>query len=139
MRALQENKIVRVGGEKEISVDVRVIAATNKDLKNEIGKGNFREDLYHRLSVIVLNVPPLRQRKEDIPLLTKHFIKQLSEIQGKPPRKITDDALKRLQQFNWTGNVRELHNVVERLLILCDDTITIDDIEKYVAPVMLNG
>ncbi len=139
LRALQENKIVRVGGEKEIPVDVRVIAATNKDLKEEIKKGNFREDLYHRLSVIVIHVPALRQRKEDIPLLAQHFINELSELQGKPPRKITPDALKRLQDFNWSGNVRELHNVIERLLILSGETIEAGDIERYVAPVMLNG
>ena len=137
LRALQENKIVRVGGEKDIPVDVRVIAATNKDLKEEIKKGNFREDLYHRLSVIVLHVPALRQRKEDIPLLVEHFIDELSAVQGKPPRKITEEALKRLQEFNWSGNVRELHNVVERLLILSGDTIDKEDIDKYVAPVML--
>jgi transcriptional regulator with GAF, ATPase, and Fis domain len=138
LRALQENKIVRVGGEKDIPVDVRVIAATNKDLKEEIKKGNFREDLYHRLSVIVLHVPALRERKEDIPLLAEHFINELSAVQGKPPKKITEEAVKRLQEFNWSGNVRELHNVIERLLILSGDTIEKDDIDKFVAPVMLN-
>ncbi len=137
LRALQENKIVRVGGEKEIPVDVRVLAATNKNLREEIKKGNFREDLYHRLSVIVLHVPPLRQRKDDIPLLTRHFINVLSKEQGKPPREITDDALELLKTFNWTGNVRELHNVVERLLILCEGTIDKQAVERFVKPLML--
>ncbi len=137
LRALQENKIVRVGGEKEIPVDVRVLAATNKNLREEIKKGNFREDLYHRLSVIVLHVPPLRQRKDDIPLLTRHFINVLSKEQGKPPREITGDALELLKTFNWTGNVRELHNVVERLLILCEGTIDKQAVERFVKPLML--
>ncbi len=137
LRALQENKIVRVGGEKEIPVDVRVLAATNKNLREEIKKGNFREDLYHRLSVIVLHVPPLRQRKDDIPLLTRHFINVLSKEQGKPPREITGDALELLKTFNWTGNVRELHNVVERLLILCEGTIDKQAVECFVKPLML--
>ena len=137
LRALQENKIVRVGGEKEIPVDVRVLAATNKNLREEIKKGNFREDLYHRLSVIVLHVPPLRERKDDIPLLTRHFIDVLSKEQGKPPREITDDALELLKSFNWTGNVRELHNVVERLLILCEGTIDKQAVERFVQPLML--
>jgi len=137
LRALQENKITRVGGEKEIPVDVRVLAASNKNLPEQIKNGNFREDLYHRLSVIVIQVPPLRERIDDIPLLVQHFITELSMSQGKPNKKITDEALKMLQTFQWTGNVRELHNVVERLLILCDKEITKEDIEAYVKPLML--
>ena len=137
LRALQENKIVRVGGESEITVDVRVIAATNKDLKEEIKKGNFREDLYHRLSVIIIEVPPLRERKTDIALLVNHFIKNIAEMQGRSPVEIADDALAELQSFHWSGNVRELHNVVERLVILCPKEITKADVGKYVEPVMI--
>ncbi len=137
LRALQENKIVRVGGEKEIPVDVRVLAATNKNLREQIQKGAFREDLYHRLSVIVLHVPPLRERKEDIPLLTRHFIRVLSEAQGKAPKEITPEALELLKSFQWTGNVRELHNVVERLLILSEGAIDKQAVERFVQPLML--
>lgn len=137
LRALQENKITRVGGEKEIQVDVRVLAATNKDLAEEIKKGNFREDLYHRISVIVIEVPPLRERKEDIPLLVEYFIEELVKERGRPSSGITENALKRLAEYPWTGNVRELHNVVERLLILCDGEITEKDVERYVHPLML--
>ena len=137
LRALQENKIVRVGGEKEIMVDVRVIAATNKDIREQIKEGKFREDLYHRLSVIVMEVPPLRERKSDIQLLVNHFIKQISGAQGRPEISITVDAVEQLSDFNWSGNVRELHNVVERLLILCNTEITQEDIQKYVEPLML--
>ncbi len=137
LRALQENKIVRVGGEVDIPVDVRIIAATNKNLKEEIQKGKFREDLYHRLSVIIIEVPPLRERKEDIELLTRHFITEISLIQGKAPLEISNDALKLLEGFKWSGNVRELHNVVERLVILCDKQIMLEDIKKYVEPLML--
>jgi len=137
LRALQENKIVRVGGEKEIFVDVRVVAATNKDLKEAIKNGKFREDLYHRLSVIIMVVPPLRERKSDIPLLVNHFIEQISEAQGKTPIVIEDKAIKQLQELLWSGNVRELHNVVERLLILCANDITVADIERYVKPLMI--
>jgi len=137
LRALQENKIVRVGGEKEIFVDVRVVAATNKDLKEAIKNGKFREDLYHRLSVIIMVVPPLRERKSDIPLLVNHFIEQISEAQGKTPIVIEDKAIKQLQELLWSGNVRELHNVVERLLILCANDITVADIERYVRPLMI--
>ncbi len=138
LRALQENKITRVGGEKEISVDVRIIAATNKDLKEAIKKGSFREDLYHRLSVIIVEVPPLRNRQEDIALLSKHFVEQISLEQGKAPLSITDEAVNLMKTFYWSGNVRELHNVMERLVILCDQQITADDIEKFVKPLMLN-
>ncbi len=137
LRALQENKIVRVGGEQDIPVDVRVIAATNKNLKEEIKKERFREDLYHRLSVIIIEVPPLRERKPDIELLVNHFVQEISDMQGKAPLEVTDDALKMLEGFHWSGNVRELHNVVERLVILCDKEITQDDIKKYVEPLML--
>ncbi len=137
LRALQENKIVRVGGEQDIPVDVRIIAATNKNLKEEIKKGKFREDLYHRLSVIIIGVPPLRERKDDIELLTRHFINEISLIQGKATPEISDDALKLLKGYKWSGNVRELHNVVERLVILCDKQITHEDIKKYVEPLML--
>jgi DNA-binding NtrC family response regulator len=131
LRALQENKISRVGGEKEIKVNVRVVAATNKNLKEEIQKGNFREDLYHRLSVIPIHVPSLNQRTEDIQLLTDHFVKIISEEHGIPPKKITKEAIAALQKINWTGNIREFKNVIERLLILCDKVITEKDIRQY--------
>jgi DNA-binding NtrC family response regulator len=134
LRALQENKITRVGGEKEIPVDVRIIAATNKNLKEEIARERFREDLYHRLSVILIHVPPLRERKEDIPLLVNHFMSQFCEKNGKPQMEIEEDAIKALQEMPWTGNIRELHNVTERLAILCDHTITKDDVMKYAQP-----
>ena len=137
LRALQENKIIRVGGENEIMVDVRVVAATNKDLKEEIKKGNFREDLYHRLSVIIIEVPPLRERKQDITLLVNHFIGSISDLQGRAPILITEDALSEMQSFHWSGNVRELHNVVERLVILCSNEITREDVKKYVEPLMI--
>ena len=138
LRALQENKITRVGGEKEISVDVRVIAATNKDLTKEIKEGRFREDLYHRLSVIVFVVPPLRNRKDDIKLLARHFINQICIMNGKKPINIEEKALEKLKSFNWSGNIRELHNVVERLLILSSGDISEDDVNKFVKPLMLS-
>ena len=131
LRALQENKISRVGGEKEIKVNVRVVAATNKNLKEEIQKGNFREDLYHRLSVIPIHVPSLNQRIEDIPLLAEHFVKLLSDEHGITPKKITKEGIAALQKIDWTGNIREFKNVIERLLILCDKTITDKDIKQY--------
>jgi len=131
LRSLQENKITRVGGEKEIPVDVRIIAATNKDLKAEIAKGNFREDLYHRLSVIIIHVPSLAERIEDIPLLAKHFMEIISAEMGKPPLEFTPDSLEALKKRKWTGNVRELRNMVERLAILCDRVITAEDVIKY--------
>ena len=134
LRALQENKIVRVGGEKEISVNVRILAATNKNLKEEIAKGNFREDLYHRLSVIVINVPPLRERKDDIPLLVENFVERITERMGKAVPKFTPEAIAELQEYKWTGNIRELHNIVERLVILSGDTITKEDILHYANP-----
>ncbi|MFN4235069.1 MAG: sigma-54-dependent transcriptional regulator [Bacteroidia bacterium] len=131
LRALQENKITRVGGDKEIKVNVRVIAATNKNLKEEIAKGNFREDLYHRLSVILIHVPSLNERKEDIPLLAEHFLKIICEDYGIAKKSITKEALKELQNINWTGNIRELRNVIERLIILSDKTITEKEVLAY--------
>jgi DNA-binding NtrC family response regulator len=134
LRALQENKITRVGGEKEIKVNVRVVAATNKDLQKEIANGNFREDLYHRLSVILIHVPSLNERKEDIPLLAEHFLKMISEDHGMPSKTFTKEAIKELQKINWTGNIREFRNVVERLIILCDKVITDKDVIAYARP-----
>jgi two-component system, NtrC family, nitrogen regulation response regulator NtrX len=131
LRALQENKITRVGGNKEIKVDVRVIAATNKNLKEEIEKNAFREDLYHRISVIRLHSPALRQRKDDIPLLVEKFLEDIAEDYGNKKKDINDDALKQLQIYEWTGNVRELRNVVERLVILGGATISLEDVKKY--------
>ncbi len=134
LRALQENKITRVGGEKEIKVNVRVVAATNKDLQKEIAAGNFREDLYHRLSVILIHVPSLNERKDDIPLLAQHFLKMICEDHGMPLKTFTKEAMKELQKINWTGNIREFRNVVERLIILCDKTITDKDVIAYARP-----
>ncbi len=134
LRALQENKITRVGGEKEISVDVRVIAATNKNLKKEIELGNFREDLYHRLSVIVIQNPSLNERKEDIPLLSEHFIQQICSEYGIPNKNITNEAIKALQEINWTGNIREFRNVIERLIIFSDKTIGIEEAKLFAKP-----
>lgn len=131
LRALQEQKITRVGGDADISVDVRIIAATNKNLREEITKGNFREDLYHRLSVIIINVPSLNDRSEDIKPLTDYFLNDICEEMGIPTKKITPEAIDYLKNCNWTGNIRELRNVVERLIILCDSTITKEDIETY--------
>lgn len=134
LRALQESKIVRVGGEKEIPVNVRILAATNKDLKSEIEKGNFREDLYHRLSVIVIHVPPLRERKDDIPLLVDSFLESITQDMGKPMPVIEPEAMDELKSFQWTGNIRELHNIVERLVILCGDVVTRDDVLRFGSP-----
>ena len=134
LRVLQENKIVRVGGEKEIPVNVRILAATNKNLKTEIEKGNFREDLYHRLSVIVIQVPPLRERKDDIPLLVQNFVDKLAQDMGKAAPEFDADAIEALKQYQWTGNIRELHNIVERLVILCGSTITKDDVVRFGNP-----
>ena len=131
LRALQENKITRVGGEKEIPVNVRVIAATNKDLKKEIEKNNFREDLYHRLGVIIIHVPSLNERREDIPLLADYFLRQICQDYGMPLKVFSEDAFKELQNINWTGNIRELRNVVERIIILCDKKITGKDVTLY--------
>ena len=132
LRALQENKITRVGGEKDISVDVRVVAATNKDLRAEIAKGNFREDLYHRLAVIIIQVPSLNERREDIPELVHHFIENVCAEYNIAPKKIESAAIKLLQDVNWTGNIRELRNVVERLIILSGKSITSQDVLSYV-------
>ena len=132
LRVLQEKKLSRVGSDKDITVDVRVLAATNKNLKVEIEKGNFREDLYHRLSVIVINMPSLDDRKSDIPLLVDYFIGQICSETGMLPRKIDKDALQMLVEKSWTGNIRELRNVVERLLILSGDRITASDVKAYV-------
>ena len=132
LRALQENKIIRVGGEKDIPVDVRIIAATNKKIKEEIAKNNFREDLYHRLSVILIEVPPLRERKEDIPLLVDYFLTDIAEAQRKKKTEISDKAIVALQEKFWSGNIRELRNVVERLVILAGSKIEVKDIENYV-------
>ena len=134
LRALQENKIVRVGGEKEIPVDVRILAATNKNLKAEIEKGNFREDLYHRLSVIVIQVPPLRERKDDIPLLVENFVTLIAQDMGKAAPQFEPEAIEALQHYQWTGNIRELHNIVERLVILCGSPITKDDVMQFGNP-----
>jgi two-component system, NtrC family, nitrogen regulation response regulator NtrX len=132
LRALQESKITRVGGEKDISVGVRVIAATNKDLRAEIAKGNFREDLYHRLAVIIIKVPSLNERVDDIPDLVKYFIGQVCDEYNTVHKKIEPGALKLLQKVNWTGNIRELRNVVERLIILSGNSITSQDVETFV-------
>lgn len=134
LRALQEGKITRVGGEKEISVDVRVLAATNKDLLKEVEEKNFRLDLYHRLSVILIKVPSLNERTDDIPLLVDRFLNLIAEEYGQKPKSIETDALKALQQHNWTGNIRELRNVVERLIILSGKSIIASDVQKYVLP-----
>jgi transcriptional regulator with GAF, ATPase, and Fis domain len=132
LRVLQEKKLSRVGSDKDITVDVRVVAATNKNLKEEIAKGNFREDLYHRLSVIVINVPTLDERKDDIPLLVDHFIDQICSETGMQPRPVDPDAMQLLVDKTWTGNIRELRNVVERLLILSGAKITAADVKAYV-------
>ena len=131
LRALQEQKITRVGGDADINVDVRVIAATNKNLKEEIKKGNFREDLYHRLSVIIIDVPPLCQRLEDIDALANHFLTEVCTEMGIAPKTLSPDAITALKECEWTGNIRELRNVVERLVILCGNTITREDVRMY--------
>ena len=120
-----------MGGDKDIKVNVRIFAATNKDLRKEIEEGNFREDLYHRLSVIPIHVPPLKDRKADIPLLADHFIQQICDEYGMPKKTITDGAIKELQKGEWTGNIRELRNVIERLIILCPKDIDGPDVQKY--------
>ena len=132
LRALQEHKITRVGGEKSIKVDVRVLAATNKDLKKEIQEGNFREDLYHRLSVMIIQVPPLRERKDDIPVLVDHFMELISSEYGSAPKKIAKDAIDELTNYAWSGNIRELRNIVERLIIMSDNEISVKDVKRYV-------
>jgi len=134
LRALQEGKITRVGGDKDINVDVRVIAATNKDLLKEVDEKNFRLDLYHRLSVIIIHVPSLNERKDDIPLLTDKFMNDICNEYGIAKKGIDDDAIRALQEYNWTGNIRELRNVVERLIILSAKNITREDVASYVLP-----
>ena len=131
LRALQENKITRVGGDKEIKVNVRVVAATNKKLQQEIKDGNFREDLFHRLSVILIHVPSLNERKDDIPLLANHFIELICKEHGVAAKKISKEGVKALQNVNWTGNIREFRNVIERLIILCGETISDKDVLKH--------
>ena len=131
LRALQEQKIQRVGNEKDITVDVRVIAATNKDLKNEIAEGRFREDLYHRLAVIIIHVPSLANRKQDIPILTEYFVNIISKEQGIENKNFTKEALIKLNKYEWTGNVRELRNVIERLMILGDNPVSEDNIIQF--------
>jgi two-component system nitrogen regulation response regulator NtrX len=134
LRALQENKITRVGGEREIEVNVRVVAATNKDILKEIEAGNFRMDLYHRISVILINVPPLTDRKDDIPLLTQSFLEEICNDYGMPVKRISDGALEALKALPWTGNIRELRNMVERLIILSDKVITENDVKAFANP-----
>ncbi|GAB3491036.1 sigma-54-dependent transcriptional regulator [Spirosoma knui] len=131
LRALQENKITRVGGDKEIKVNVRVIAATNKDLRQEIINGNFREDLFHRLSVIMIHVPPLAERRSDITLLADKFLQDIATEYGSTAKELTPDAMNYLQSLPWTGNVRELRNVIERLVIMCGDEISFEDVKSY--------
>ena len=131
LRALQESRITRIGSDKDVTVNVRVVAATNKNLREEIEKGNFREDLYHRLSVILIHVPTLNERADDIPLLVDDFIRTCCEEQNFPVKKITDDAIAELKKINWRGNIRELRNVIERLVILCGAEITADDVKNY--------
>ncbi len=132
LRCLQENVISPVGSDKLIKINVRVIAATNKDLQKEIEKGNFREDLFHRLNVVPLHVDPLSKRTEDIPLLIDYFTEMICETHGRPIKTFSDEAIKKLQQLPWRGNIRELRNIVERLIILCGDIITVEDINEYV-------
>ena len=136
LRALQENRISRVGSDKDITVNVRVVAATNKNLLHEIEMGNFREDLYHRLSVIIIPVPPLRERREDIPSLAHHFVEKICAEYGQKPKVIEKDALATLSQMEWSGNIRELRNVIERLIILCDNNITLEDVKTYAQGVL---
>jgi DNA-binding NtrC family response regulator len=134
LRALQEGKITRVGAEKDINVDVRVIAATNKDLLKEVDEKNFRLDLYHRLGVIIIHVPSLNERRDDIPALVDHFLDAIAADYGQPKKAMEKKAIEALTEHNWTGNIRELRNVVERLIILSGKTITLDDVENYVIP-----
>lgn len=134
LRALQENVIQRVGGEKDIKVDCRVVAATNKDLRKEIEEGRFREDLYHRLAVILIHVPSLNERRDDIPLLAEHFLTMVCAEHGIPRKNFTEGALVALSKTDWTGNIRELRNIVERLVILCGDGITGEDVDTFANP-----
>ena len=134
LRALQEGKITRVGADKDISVDVRVIAATNKDLLKEVDEKNFRLDLYHRLGVIIIHVPSLNERRDDVPSLVEHFLDIVANDYGQPKKEVDAEAMEALKNYNWTGNIRELRNVVERLIILSGKTITLEDVENYVLP-----
>ena len=134
LRALQEGKITRVGADKDISVDVRVIAATNKDLLKEVDEKNFRLDLYHRLGVIIIHVPSLNERRDDVPSLVEHFLEIVANDYGQPKKEVDAEAMEALKNYNWTGNIRELRNVVERLIILSGKTITPEDVENYVLP-----
>lgn len=134
LRALQENVIQRVGGEKDIKVNARVVAATNKDLRNEINEGNFREDLYHRLAVILIHVPSLNERRDDIPLLADHFMTMICAEHGVSRKSFAPKALEELQKTDWTGNIRELRNIIERLIILCGDEITGDEVKMFSNP-----
>lgn len=139
LRALQENRITRVGGDKEIKVDVRIVAATNKDMRREIEAGRFREDLYHRLAVIIIEVPSLNNREEDIPVLVEHFNQLICQEYGVPSKSFSDKAIKALQKVHWSGNIRELRNVVERLIILSSGRITDKEVYAYVMPTILHG
>jgi len=134
LRVLEENKISPVGSNKMININVRIVAATNKNLKKEIENGNFREDLYHRLSVIIIKMPTLKERADDIPLLSKHFVKMIAKEYNMPIKKISKDAEKELQKLPWTGNIREFRNVIERLMILGEETISAEDVKRYSAP-----
>jgi len=134
LRALQENLIQRVGGEKDIKVDCRIVAATNKDLRKEIKEGRFREDLFHRLAVILIHVPSLNERRDDIPLLTTHFLSLICQDHGIPTKNIDAAAVSALQKLNWTGNIRELRNIIERLVILSDHNITVEEVRRYANP-----
>ncbi|MFM7682954.1 MAG: sigma-54-dependent transcriptional regulator [Bacteroidota bacterium] len=134
LRALQENVIQRVGGEKDVKVDCRVVAATNKDLRKEIAEGRFREDLYHRLAVILIHVPALNERRNDIPLLAEHFLTLICQDHGIPRKSITQKGMEALKSVDWTGNIRELRNIIERLVILCSNEINPQDVELYANP-----
>ena len=134
LRALQEGKITRVGADKDINVDVRVVAATNKDLLREVDEKNFRLDLYHRLGVIIIHVPSLNERRDDIPTLVDYYIEKIATEYGQSKKPIDKNAMDVLSNYNWTGNIRELRNVVERLIILSGKTITLEDVENYVLP-----
>ena len=134
LRALQEGKITRVGADKDILVDVRVIAATNKDLLKEVDEKNFRLDLYHRLGVIIIHVPSLNERRDDVPSLVEHFLDIIAGEYGQPKKEVDAKAMEALKNYNWSGNIRELRNVVERLIILSGKTITLEDVDNYVLP-----
>src|SRR5687767_2048039 len=134
LRALQEGRITRVGGDKDINVDVRVIAATNKDLLKEVDERNFRLDLYHRLSVIIIHVPSLNERKQDIPLLVDQFMEDICTDYNVPKKELDEEAMNLLKEYNWTGNIRELRNVIERLVILSGKTISVEDVKSFVIP-----